>query len=330
MSCITALVIMGVFFTIFSEYFLNVENLTTVAQQTTVIALIALGQTYVLITGGIDLAIGSNIALCAMVAAMMMPHDPDVGIHPDLPMLLGLSMGLLTGIAAGSASGAMVAFGNIPPFIATLGTMTVVRGLALIMTQGYPISGMPNAFTDMGTGYNFGIGTVYDPDLGISIVTPGIPRIPNIVVIMLITVFVFGFILQKTKWGRHVYAVGSNFEAARLSGVNTKRTIMMVYMISGFLAALAGCLLAGRVYSAGPAAGDGYELDAVASSVIGGTSTMGGEGTAIGTFVGAFIIGVLRNGLNLIGVNPYIQKIVIGFVIVGSVFLDRIRNREKN
>jgi ribose transport system permease protein len=306
-----------------------VNNLLTVATQTTVIAIIALGQTYAMITGGIDLSIGSNIALCAMVAGMMMPHDEFIGIHPDLPVLIAFLMGLLTGAVAGAANGAMIAFGRIPPFIATLGTMTVARGLALSMTQGYPITGLPTSFTAIGTDYNFGFGSVYDPELGITVVREGIPKIPNIVIIMLITVFIFGFILQKTKWGRHVYATGSNPEAARLSGVNTKKTLMMVYMFSGFLAALAGCLLAARVYSAGPAAGDGYELDAVASSVIGGTSTMGGEGTAIGTFIGAFIIGILRNGLNLMGVSPFIQKIVIGLVIVGSVFLDRIRNREK-
>jgi ribose transport system permease protein len=329
LSCLMGLVLLSLFFSIFSKYFLRVDNLLTVAQQTAVIAIIAIGQTYVLITGGIDLSIGSNIALCAMVAAMMMGHDPDVGIHPNLPMFFGLLIGLMTGLAVGAANGAMIAFGRIPPFIATLGTMTVARGLALTMTQGYPISGLPSSFTAMGTRYNFGLGNVFDPELGIYVVPPGVPKIPNIVVIMLIAVFIFGFILQKTKWGRHVYAVGSNFEAARLSGVNTKKTIIMVYMFSGFLAALAGCLLAARVYSAGPAAGDGYELDAVASSVIGGTSTMGDEGTAMGTFIGAFIIGILRNGLNLIGVNPFIQKIVIGFVIVGSVFLDRIRNRER-
>ncbi|MDR2072550.1 MAG: ABC transporter permease [Spirochaetaceae bacterium] len=327
LSALIGLIALSLIFTIFTPFFFNVDNLLTVAQQTTVIAIIALGQTYVLITGGIDLSIGSNIALAAMVAAMMMVHDPDVGIHPDLPMLVGLLMGLLTGVAAGAASGAMIAFGNIPPFIATLGTMTVVRGLALCMTQGYPISALPDSFTAMGTGYNFGLGNIYDINMGGYYVPEGTIKIPNIVMIMIFTVFVFGFILQKTKWGRHVYAVGSNFEAARLSGVNTKKTIMMVYIFSGFLAALAGCLLAARIYSAGPAAGDGYELDAVASSVIGGTSTMGGEGTAIGTFLGAFIIGVLRNGLNLIGVNPFVQKIVIGLVIVGSVFVDRIRNR---
>ncbi|MDR0447786.1 MAG: ABC transporter permease [Treponema sp.] len=329
LSCLMGLLLLSLFFTISSKYFLNVDNLFTVAQQTTVIAIIAIGQTYVMITGGIDLSIGSNIALCAMVAGMIMPHDEFVGIQPNLPVILAIFMGLLAGVASGAANGAMVAFGRIPPFIATLGTMTIARGLALAMTQGYPITGVPESFTNIGTGYNFGLGNVYDPDLGIHIVPEGIPKIPNIVVFMVIAVFVFSFILQKTKWGRHVYAIGSNFEAARLSGVNTKKTIMMVYMFSGFLAALAGILLAARVYSAAPTAGDGYELDAVASSVIGGVSTMGGEGTGIGTFIGAFIIGILRNGLNLMGINPFVQRIVIGLVIVGSVFLDRVRNREK-
>ena len=328
LSCLMGLALLSIFFSIFSRYFLNVDNLLTVATQTAVIAIIAIGQTYVMITGGIDLSIGSNIALCAMVAGMMMPHDEFVGIQPNLPVFIALLLGLLTGVAAGAANGTMVAFGNIPPFIATLGTMTIARGLALSMTQGYPITGLPDSFTALGTDYNFGLGNVYDPEIGINIVPPGIPKFPNIVIIMLIAVFIFGFILQKTKWGRHVYAIGSNFEAARLSGVNTKRTILMVYMFSGFLAALAGCLLAARTYSASPAAGDGYELDAVASSVIGGTSTMGGEGSVAGTFIGAFVIGVLRNGLNLVGVSPFIQRIVIGIVIVGSVFFDRIKRKD--
>jgi ribose transport system permease protein len=222
----------------------------------------------------------------------------------------------------------MIAYGKIPPFIATLGTMMIARGLSLVMTGGYPVSGLPSSFTAMGTDSNFGLGNVFDPNLGINVVKPGWPNIPNMVVIMAVTVFIFGFILQKTKWGRHVYAIGSNFEAARLSGVNAKKTLMMAYMFSGFLAALAGCLLAARVYSAAPTAGDGYELDAVASSVIGGTSTMGGEGTALGTLLGAFIIGILRNGLNLVGVSAHLQRVVIGLVIVGSVFMDRVRNKD--
>jgi ribose transport system permease protein len=301
LSTFSGLFILGVVFTILSPYFFSVINLLTVATQTAVIAIIAIGQTYVLITGGIDLAIGSNIALSAMVAALAM----EVGIPP----FLSVAIGLLTGTVAGGVSGILVAYGNIPPVIGTLGTMTVARGLALTLTQGRPVANLPKSFTSFwGTGSTL--------------------HIPNPVLIMVFLVVVFGFILAKTRTGRHIYATGSNLEAARLSGVNTKRTLLTVYVFSGFLAACAGLIVAARVISAIPAAGDGYELDAVASSVIGGTSTMGGEGSIAGTFIGAFVIGILRNGLNLIGVTPYIQKIVIGIVIVASVFLDRIRRKD--
>jgi ribose transport system permease protein len=301
LSTFSGLFLLGVVFSILSPYFFSVNNLLTVATQTAVIAIIAIGQTYVLITGGIDLAIGSNIALCSMTAGLCM--------QANLPVFLCILAGLLTGIVAGAVSGTLVAFGKLPPFIATLGTMTVARGLALTLTQAIPISGLPKSFTAFwGTGSTLGI--------------------PNPVIIMVILVLIFAFILAKTKLGRHVYAAGSNFEAARLSGVNTKKVLMMVYIFSGLLAAFAGLIMSARIISAQPASGDGYELDAVASSVIGGTSTMGGEGSVAGTFIGAFVIGVLRNGLNLIGVSPFIQKIVIGIVIVASVFLDRIRRKD--
>ncbi|MDR2052505.1 MAG: ABC transporter permease [Treponema sp.] len=301
LSTFSGLFLLGLVFTILSPYFFSVNNLLTVATQTAVIAIIAVGQTYVLITGGIDLSIGSNIALSAMVAGLVM--------RANLPVPLAVLSGLVTGLASGAVSGTLVAFGNIPPFIATLGTMTVARGLSFTLTQAIPISGLPKTFTTFwGTGSTLGI--------------------PNPVIIMVILVLVFAFILAKTKLGRHVYATGSNFEAARLSGVNTRKVLITVYVFSGLLAAFAGLIMAARIISAQPSAGDGYELDAVASSVIGGTSTMGGEGTVAGTFIGAFVIGVLRNGLNLIGVSPFIQKIVIGIVIVGSVFLDRIRRKD--
>jgi ribose transport system permease protein len=301
LSTFSGLFLLAVVFTILSPYFFSVNNLLTVATQTAVIAIIAIGQTYVLITGGIDLSIGSNIALSAMVAGLIM--------RANLPVPLAVLAGLVTGLASGAVSGTLVAFGNIPPFIATLGTMTVARGLSFTLTQAIPISGLPKTFTTFwGTGSTGGI--------------------PNPVIIMVILVAVFAFILAKTKLGRHVYATGSNFEAARLSGVNTRKVLITAYVFSGILAAFAGLIMAARIISAQPSAGDGYELDAVASSVIGGTSTMGGEGTVAGTFVGAFVIGVLRNGLNLIGVSPFIQKIVIGIVIVGSVFLDRIRRKD--
>ncbi|MDR0722488.1 MAG: ABC transporter permease [Treponema sp.] len=300
LSTFSGLFLLGVVFTILSPYFFSVNNLLTVATQTAVIAIIAIGQTYVLITGGIDLSIGSNIALSAMIAGLVM--------RVNLPVPLAILAGLATGLTSGAVSGTLVAFGNIPPFIATLGTMTVARGISLTLTQGIPISGLPKGFTRWGTDYTLGI--------------------PNPVLVMVLLVLIFGFVLAKTKLGRYVYAVGSNFEAARLSGVNTRKTLILVYVFSGLLAAFAGLLMAARIISAQPAAGDGYELDAVASSVIGGTSTMGGEGTIAGTFIGAFVIGILRNGLNLIGISPFIQKIVIGVVIVGSVFFDRIKRKD--
>ena len=305
LSTFSGLAILIIVFTILSEYFFSLNNLLTVATQTAVIAIIAVGQTYVLITGGIDLSIGSNIALSAVITGFCLKLTPD----PGIPMVLfAILAGLCTGAFAGAISGMLITFGNIPPFIATLGTMTVVRGVALTLTKGLPVSGVPRSFTVLGTGSTLGI--------------------PNPVIIMIIIVSLFGFILAKTKLGRHVYSVGSNFEAARLSGVNTKKTIISVYIFSGILAASAGLILAARIISAHPAAGDGYELDAVASSVIGGTSTMGGEGSVAGTFIGAFVIGVLRNGLNLVGVSPFIQRIVIGIVIVGSVFFDRIKRKD--
>ena len=305
LSTFSGLFVLCLVFTILSEYFFSVNNLLTVATQTAVIAIIAVGQTYVLITGGIDLAIGSNIALSAVIAGFCLKLSPD----PSVPfVLLCILAGLCIGALAGAVSGILITFGKIPPFIATLGTMTVVRGIALTLTKGLPVSGLPGKFTVLGTGSTLGI--------------------PNPVFVMVFLVVIFGFILAKTKLGRHIYSVGSNFEAARLSGVNTRKTIICVYIFSGILAAAAGLLVAARIISAHPAAGDGYELDAVASSVIGGTSTMGGEGSVAGTFIGAFVIGVLRNGLNLIGVSPFIQKIVIGIVIVGSVFFDRIKRKD--
>jgi ribose transport system permease protein len=229
-------------------------------------------------------------------------------MRANMPVSVAILAGLLTGTVSGAVNGLLIAFGKLPPFIATLGTMTVARGLSFTLTQARPIANLPVNFTIWGTGRSFGI--------------------PNPVIVMLSLVIVFGFILAKTKLGRHIYAIGSNFEAARLSGVNTRKVLITVYMFSGLLAAFAGLIMAARIITAQPAAGDGYELDAVASSVIGGASTMGGEGLIAGTFIGALIIGILRNGLNLVGVTPYIQKIIIGIVIVGSVFLDKIKRKD--
>jgi ribose transport system permease protein len=301
LSTLSGLLLLMLVFTVLSPYFLTINNILTVAAQTAVIAIIAIGQIYVLITGGIDLAIGSNMALAGMVAGMCM--------RANLPVPVAIFSGLFVGVVSGAVSGLLVAFGKLPPFIATLGTMTVVRGVAFTLTQAIPIVLTESkGFTIWGTGRTLGI--------------------PNQVLVMLALVVIFAFILAKTKLGRHIYAIGSNFEAARLSGVNTRKVQIAVYVFSGLLAAFAGLITAARVVTAQPGAGDGYELDAVASSGIGGASTMGGEGIIAGTFIGAFVIGVLRNGLNLVGVTPHIQRIIIGVVIVGSVFLDKIKRKD--
>ncbi|WML33167.1 ABC transporter permease [Clostridium sp. OS1-26] len=299
LSVLSGLILLSLIFGFMSDKFFSVDNLLTVALQSAIIAIIAIGQTYVIITTGIDLSIGSNIALAGIVAAILMTSGVAVPIA-----VIG---GLLSGCLVGLINGLIVVYGNIPPFIVTLGTMSIVRGVSLVITKGIPVTDLPEAFTTIGTG--------------------SIASIPIPAVIMFILVAIFGFVLAKTKLGRYTYAIGSNFEAARLSGINTKRTLISIYIISGFLAACAGLILAARVVSAQPTAGTGYELDAVAASVIGGASLLGGEGMILGTFIGALVIGVLRNGLNLINVSAFWQQIVIGAVIIAAVYIDRVKRK---
>jgi ribose transport system permease protein len=299
LSVLSGLVLLSLIFGFMSDKFFSVDNLLTVALQSAIIAIIAIGQTYVIITTGIDLSIGSNIALAGIVAAILMTSGVAVPIA-----VIG---GLLSGCLVGLINGLIVVYGNIPPFIVTLGTMSIVRGVSLVITKGIPVTDLPEAFTIIGTG--------------------SIASIPIPAVIMFVLVAIFGFVLAKTKLGRYTYAIGSNFEAARLSGINTKRTLISIYIISGFLAACAGLILAARVVSAQPTAGTGYELDAVAASVIGGASLLGGEGMILGTFIGALVIGVLRNGLNLINVSAFWQQIVIGAVIIAAVYIDRVKRK---
>ncbi|MEQ2129908.1 ABC transporter permease [Caldanaerobacter subterraneus] len=294
-----ALAILVVFFSITSDKFLTVDNLLTVALQTSIIAIIAMGQTYVIITGGIDLSIGSNIALGGVVAALLMANGFSIPVSIVIALLVGLFVGTL--------NGTLIAYGKIPPFIVTLGAMSIIRGTAYVLTGGIPITNVPLEFS------TFGMGRIL--------------KIPVPVIIMVILIAIFGFILAKTKLGRYIYAVGSNREAARLAGINIPTVLIAVYAISGFLAVWAGIIVAGRIISGQPAAGMGYELDAVAASVIGGASLFGGEGTILGTIAGAFVMGVLRNGLNLLNVSAFWQQIIIGAVIIGAVFLDTIRRR---
>ncbi|WP_243370707.1 ABC transporter permease subunit [Tetzosporium hominis] len=283
--------------TILNPDFLSVNNLLNVLRQVSINAIIAFGMTFVILTGGIDLSVGSILALTGAVTAGMMAGGTD----PILAMLLGLILGALLG----AVNGVLIAKGNVAPFIATLATMTIYRGLTLVYTEGRPISGLGDSLTFqmLGKGYFFGI--------------------PVPVVTMLVSFGILYFILKKTTFGRRVYAVGGNEEASKLSGIKTGRIKIYVYALTGFLSALAALILTSRLNSAQPTAGQMFELDAIAAVVLGGTSLTGGRGWIVGTLIGALIIGVLNNGLNLIGVSSFFQQVVKGLVILFAVLIDR-------
>ena len=284
---------------ILTPHFLTVSNLLNVAQQATIIAIIAVGMTFVIITGGIDLSVGSVLAFAGVVMASALQS----GVPLPLALLIGLGVGLLSGVI----NGLLITIGRLPPFIATLGMMSVARGAALMFTEGRPISGFSEGFRSIATGE--------------------ILRIPTPVVIMIVVYLIAHFVLKRTKLGRYTYAIGGNEEAALLSGINVRLNKTLVYGIAGLLSGLAAILLTARLNSAQPIAGMNYELDAIAATVIGGTSLLGGEGTVSGTLIGALIMAVLRNGLNLLSVSSFFQQVVIGSVIIFAVLIDMALKR---
>jgi ribose transport system permease protein len=277
-----------------TPHFLTISNLLNVAEQATIIAIIAVGMTFVIITGGIDLSVGSVLAFSGVVMASVLQHE----VPLPLTLLIGLGVGLFCGLV----NGILITAGRLPPFIATLGMMSVARGAALMFTEGRPISGFSENFRSLATGE--------------------VLRIPTPVLIMIAVYIMAHFVLGRTKLGRYTYAIGGNEEAALLSGINVRLYKSMVYGLAGMLAGLAAILLTARLNSAQPIAGMNYELDAIAATVIGGTSLLGGEGTVVGTLIGALIMAVLRNGLNLLGVSSFIQQVVIGSVIILAVLID--------
>lgn len=284
---------------ILTPHFLTVSNLLNVAQQATIIAIIAVGMTFVIITGGIDLSVGSVLAFAGVVMANALQS----GVPLPLALLIGLGVGLICGVI----NGLLITVGRLPPFIATLGMMSVARGAALMFTEGRPISGFSEGFRSIATGE--------------------ILRIPAPVVIMIVVYLIAHFVLKRTKLGRYTYAIGGNEEAALLSGINVRLNKTLVYGIAGLLSGLAAILLTARLNSAQPIAGMNYELDAIAATVIGGTSLLGGEGTVSGTLIGALIMAVLRNGLNLLSVSSFFQQVVIGSVIIFAVLIDMALKR---
>jgi ribose/xylose/arabinose/galactoside ABC-type transport system permease subunit len=282
--------------TALTPHFLTVSNLLNVMEQTSINAVIAVGMTFVILSGGIDLSVGSVLALAGVLMAS--------ALQAGVPLPVALLVGLAAGAACGLVNGMLVTLGRLAPFIATLGMMSVARGLALLYTNGRPVSGFDPSFRTLATGR--------------------VALIPVAVLVTLAVYVVAHFVLARTRFGRYVYAIGGNEEATRLSGVPVRFHKAMVYALSGLMAGLAAALLTARLNSAQPIAGIMYELDAIAATVIGGTSLLGGSGSVGGTLIGALIMGVLRNGLNLLGISSFLQQVVIGLVIVGAVLVDSL------
>jgi ribose/xylose/arabinose/galactoside ABC-type transport system permease subunit len=300
-SLILILVALFVFLSFASPTFLTWRNLTNLGRQTSINGIVALGMTFVIISGGIDLSVGAVVGLSGMIAALLMRG----GMNPAI----AISIALVVGALVGALNGVVIFKGKVPPFIATLGTMTIVRGLIMLISGAAMVAGLPKAFTEFSQAVYFGI--------------------PSMIWIWLL-IAVIAFII--TKWlvfGRNVYTIGSNKEAARLSGISVGRVTIGVYALCSLFAAIAGILFISRIANGVPTAGQGYELEAIAAAVIGGASLSGAEGSVFGTVLGAIIMQLLRNGGNLLGVNPFILEIVIGALIIGVVFLDQRNKSQK-
>jgi ribose/xylose/arabinose/galactoside ABC-type transport system permease subunit len=300
-SLIAVFIAEVIIFSQLSPYFLTADNLLNVSLQASITAIIAAGMTFVILTAGIDLSVGSLVALSGVIATSLLKIDAP-GFIVFLIAILG---GIIFGAASGTAAGIFITKFKITPFIVTLALMTIWRGAAFVYTEGRPVWGLPEAFSTLGG----------DRILGVPIPT----------VIMFLVFIAAQVVLTKTKFGRYVYAVGGNLEAARLAGIKTNQILISVYIISGVLSSVSGILLASRMNSGQPNAGLMYELDVIAAVVVGGTSLFGGRGTIIGTFIGSMLIAVLRNGLNLINVGSYVQQVIVGVVILLAVLLDQLR-----
>ena len=301
---VLALLVLGGFFASRSDVFLTTDNLLQVLLQASINTIVALGMTFVIITAGIDLSVGSTAALAGLVTATTMKTGLPV-LGWEVPWGAAVALGLLMGVAVGLVNGLLITSLRITPFIVTLGMLSVVRGLDLIYSQGRPVFGLPQGFNETIAG--------------------NVGPIPTPVIIAGALALLSWFVLRFTRLGEYTYAIGGNEEATRLSGVAVGRYKVAIYTLCGAFAAMAGITLTARLRSVEPNAATGYELDAIAATVMGGTSLFGGEGGVVGTIVGALIIATLRNGLNLLNVQAYWQQLAIGLVIILAVALDRFR-----
>jgi ribose/xylose/arabinose/galactoside ABC-type transport system permease subunit len=292
-----AFVLIVIAMAILSPVFLTVTNVLNIIRQSSIYGIMAIGMTFVILTAGIDLSVGSILAIAGAIAAGSIKS----GMGLELTILIALAIGL----GCGLLNGVLVTLGRITPFVVTLGMMSIARGLTLIYTKGYPISGFHEAFRFIGGG--------------------DLIAIPFPIILFILTAVLAWVILTQTRLGRYTYAIGGNEETVKLSGINANLYKTIVYMISGITSAISALILTSRLNSAEPVAGQGYELDVIAAVVIGGTSLMGGRGSVWGTLIGALLIGVINNGMNLLGISPYFQLVVKGVIIIGAVLLDRLR-----
>lgn len=300
LTTVIALIILMAVITIINSNFLTANNLLNLLLQVTSNALIAFGMTFVILTGGIDLSVGSILALYSALTAGL--------LGSGMPVTLAILISLILGCILGMMNGLLISYGKLAPFIVTLATMTIFRGATLVYTNGNPITkGLSDTFLFqfLGQGYIVGI--------------------PFPVIIMFIVFIVLYVLLHKTAFGKSVYAIGGNEKAAYISGVKLNKVKIIIYSISGIMASISGLIITSRLSSAQPTAGASYEMDAIAAVVLGGTSLSGGKGRILGTLIGALIIGVLNNGLNIIGVSAFWQQVVKGVVILIAVLIDRFK-----
>ena len=291
------LVVLIAFFSFGSKYFLTGDNIINVLRQVAVCGISAVGLTFVMLTGGIDLSIGAIIGMTGVMTAIAM-------VQWHLPMMVAVLIGLLMGLIVGFINGALVTYVNIPALITTLGTMTSVRGLCFIVTGGLPVYNFPDSFDVFGKGY--------------------VSVVPVPVIIMIIILVIGWYVLNKTRYGRYLYAIGGNAEAARLSGINVNKNKVLTYVYAGVLSAIAGIVELSRLSSGQPNTGNGFEMTVITAVVLGGISVAGGEGKFFGVVVGVFVMGVLTNGMVMMNIYEYYQQLIKGIVLLVAVGIDQI------